>query len=218
MIISKELETATKELGESNLLSVTRTVSDFLRESTNDEILCSYIEKNGYDVSFRDELISLVRTKKFPTDPKINLPFSYTLLHLFDSKKLSPEDILFQVFPGADIGDAYASFFRIMADTLLDSFINADPEFSDSDAENSEETNEANAFELFVSLINGIAGADSESMTSTVLSLKKALEENDESAVKFFYYGLENFVKKTKLGISSLDGIKVEIANKGITL
>lgn len=218
MLITDELSNALNKLEDVCLLNVSRSISDFLRESAADEELCSYVEAKAHDVFFRDELIALARTKKFPTEPQRNLPFVFALLYYLDTGKLQPEDVITQVYPHMDVDDAATIFFSDLAKSLRFAIDIAVSESDGSESQTCESNNDEDVFELFISFINGLPKADFETYIHKTEEMKKAFDTDNISLMKSYYYALEDMLRNDNISVAILDGIKEAFADKGVVV
>lgn len=214
MLITDELSNALKKLSETCLINVSRTVSDFLKESAADEELCAYIERHSPEISFQDELHALARTKKFPQEPNRALPFIFSVLYIFDTNKLQPEDVISRIYPHADIDESCTEFFTGMAQTLSSSLEQAVLEDNETVAQTTDK--EENAFDHLISFFTGLTNVESEGLIQKVNELTDAMTEEDVSGVKSIFYALESAVKKENISVSVLDGIKDELMMNGV--
>ena len=216
MLITDELTNALKKLGNTCLLNVSRTVSDFLKESAADEELCAYIERYSADVSFQDELKILAKTRKFPLEPQRALPFIYAVLYVFDSNKLQPEDLISRIYPHTDIDEACTTFFTSMVTTLEYAYENAVSESDDPDRQTGDLYEKEDAFSSFVSFASGLPVDDVEEIIKKANETKDALSSDDPSLIKSHFYALESLLKNENVSLSVLDGIKDELMLKGV--
>ena len=192
MIVSVELKNALEMLADTNILNTNRVISDFLRASALEDDVCSYIEQNAKHVSFEDELHAYFTRKKFPAEPKICIPFVYTLLYVFDTEKITTDDFVSSVYPQKDLDEAIEIFFKDLTFSLTAALCQADLNPSDSDAKTNVTDSENGNFvmDLFTKSLSDIIKENADEIREKIDALQNAIQSNDPVSMYSAYSDL----------------------------
>lgn len=217
MNVGKNLNYYLTQLDASNLINCSRAVADVLRESVLDDELLRFIEIHAKNVSLKEQLIAYAKTKKFPPDPRISLPFIYSLLYLVDSSSLSAEDLVSSVYPNLDAFDSYPLFFGTLGTEIRSAIEKADTQTPISDTLTDEETS-LDEFDVLRAEIeeSDASDSDKETLLSLLNGLENSLSGTDDAFTKSLYYGLVSLANKCGIDEEKLSGIKSRITEKGV--
>lgn len=215
MNAGNELNYYLNELRNSNLLNSNRAISDVLRCSADIPELIAYIAFHAKSVSLKDQLCSFSSRHSLPSDPRISLPFAYTLLHLMDTGKFSAEDLVCSVFPHMDAFDAYPLFVTAIANAIESSVPLADSQQPVLGDDIEEET-PSDPFDEFSAFVAENAPDDYKNTLAELSdNLRSYIEQNDVPLAKSIYFGLVGILPKAGLDLSALNNIKNEMNSKG---
>ncbi len=217
MIVGNNLEYYLQKLNSSNLINCTRAVSDVLRESALDADLLCFINLHAKNVSLKEQLTLYAKTKKFSPDPRVSLPFIYSVLYLVDSGKLSAEDLISSVYPGFDAFDSYPLFFGTLGTEIKSAIELADLKQPVLDIQNGEDT-PLDEFDAFLAKIeeSDVDEKDKKNLSDFVVALQNSLDGDDDALTKSLYYGLLSVAKKSGISEETLSGIKSRLLEKGV--
>ncbi len=217
MNVGNNLEYYLLQLNSSNLISCSRAVADVLRESALDADLLCFINLHAKNVSLKEQLTQYAKTKKFSPDPRVSLPFIYSLLYLVDSGKLSAEDLISSLFPGLDAFDSYPRFFGTLGSDIKSAIEIADLKQPALDTQTAKETpdDEFDALRLKIDETDA-AEQDKKNLSDFVFALENSLNGNDDALTKSLYFGLLSVAKKCGLNEENLSGIKSRLLEKGV--
>ena len=170
-------------------------------------------------MSLDAELRAFTSQKKFPEDPRICVPFIYTLLYIFDAGKISAEDFVASVYRKIDLDEAIESFFSLTARSLAVAFMKIKPEDLLSDPETGEKASDTTVF--LDSFAESVKQADTEKQTEildAIAVLKTAMDENDPEKTGAALSSLESLIESVPLLKESFVSLKNKIAQTGVVL
>lgn len=216
MVINEGLSEAIDNFENSNLLSFARSLSLLLAETAKNKELCDYIAENGEKVNLKKELSDYFKSGTFKSDqPRVTLPFLFTVLYLLDMKKLSIEDILQYAYPRTEIDAGYYLFVRSVSKTVYQCIDNVNNMFESADLAPDNDISETH--KSFLYLKKYVSAFCDETTAAEIYAatdyLYSALKTKNSEYISGLYNKLENLISTADLDSACLNGIKKAISD-----